>query len=326
MGVNSRTWDIRSTMISPEASSELAPSLNNPEITAIKRWRSCSIETLDSIINGQQTLSSPEEDDNDLADSDSIAFIRKSDPQSGGTYLILDVSQTRALTCHQGQLRLEPICLEDKHISEQAQWTCTEKNGFKGFKNVAEGRFLGHDVWWDFYASASHHSLWESFTIARREGGLYWLQILHWWTQWQVSAKKDCSGVCAERDGGTLWEFVKVLSTGEGSIGAMAPSTTSEADQGERCPDSSVAGIHAPNNTTPTAAPSEIGNHVTGSIGLTRKSDPHHHGKYLIVDAADSGFLTYHNGHLRLQTINLNDPQRHISEQAQWECNTRGGF
>jgi hypothetical protein len=216
MGLNSRTWDIRSTIFSPEASSELPPSLDSPEVTTIKRWRSCSIESLDSIINGQQTLSSPEDDNNVINTSGSIAFIRKSDPQSGGTYLILDVSHSRALTCHKGQLRLEPISLDDRHISEQAQWACTEKNGFKGFKNVAEGGFLGHDLWWDFYSNASQHSLWESFTIARREGGLYWMQILHWWTQWQVSAREDGSGVCAERDGGTSWEFIKVLSTGEG--------------------------------------------------------------------------------------------------------------
>ncbi|KAF4964027.1 hypothetical protein FSARC_8025 [Fusarium sarcochroum] len=164
--------------------------------------------------NGQP-LSWLDDGDSLFDPSDSLAFIRKSDPHLGGKYLILDGPRNRALTCHQGQLRLETISLDDRHISEQAQWLCTERNGFKGFKNVAGRGFLGHDLWWDFYAKASCHSLWESFTIARREGGLYWLQILHWWTQWQVSSRDDGGGVFAEKDKGTLWEFVKIASLGE---------------------------------------------------------------------------------------------------------------
>ncbi|KAL4728192.1 hypothetical protein ACLX1H_004933 [Fusarium chlamydosporum] len=212
MGVSARTWDISSSL----TSSELKTPHESPEDNPPKRWRSCSVESVDAPTDGDLTPSSLEYDDDFCDYSNSLAFIRKSDPQSGGTYLILDVSQTRALTCHQGQLRLESISLDDKHISEQAQWTCTEKNGFKGFRNVAEGRFLGHDLWWQFGAKALYHSLWESFTIARRESGLYWIQMLHWWTQWQVSVREDGNGICAERDRGTSWEFVKVLSMGEG--------------------------------------------------------------------------------------------------------------
>lgn len=98
----------------------------------------------------------------------------------------------------------------DEPISRHWQWFCTEKDGFKGFQNIAERGFLGHDIWWDFYAKVPRHDGWESFTMNRHEGGYYWIQALYWWTLWQVSARSDGHGIVAQRDGGTLWEFVKV--------------------------------------------------------------------------------------------------------------------
>ncbi|KAJ4152156.1 hypothetical protein NW765_017665 [Fusarium oxysporum] len=58
-----------------------------------------------------------------------------------------------------GNLRLEMMNLEDpqRHIPEQAQWKCKERRGLRGFKNVAEGTFLGHDIWWDFYAKVYNY-------------------------------------------------------------------------------------------------------------------------------------------------------------------------
>jgi hypothetical protein len=146
--------------------------------------------------------------------TDSVGLSRKSDPHHDGKYLILDAARNRALTCHEGHLRLEKINLDhpQQHISEQAQWECNERGGFRGFKSVAEGTFLGHDIWWDFYAKVYHHKGWEDFTLCRREGGLYLIQSLDWWTQRQVSAKEDGSGLFRQDDGGTLWEFVKVAN------------------------------------------------------------------------------------------------------------------
>ncbi|SPJ86977.1 uncharacterized protein FTOL_12002 [Fusarium torulosum] len=144
---------------------------------------------------------------------DSYTLTRRSDPHHDGKYLILDISHNRALLCHDGNLRLETINLEDpkRHIQKQAQWECKERGGFRGFKNVAEGTFLGHDIWWNFYAKVYHHKGWEDFTLCHREGGLYWIQSLDWWTQRQVSARQDGSGMLRQDDGGTLWEFVKTV-------------------------------------------------------------------------------------------------------------------
>ncbi|KAF4986359.1 hypothetical protein FGRMN_10886 [Fusarium graminum] len=164
-----RTWDMDSSLSSSTSLNRPANSHSNIHESTAKQWLSLSSESSNKQCS-EQTYPFFEHDDDDDLGADSIALIRKSDPHSGGVYLILDVSQTRALTCHQGQLRLEPISLNNKHVSLQAQWICAEKNGFKGFKNVAEGGFLGHDLWWNFCAKAPWLSLWESFTIDRLAG------------------------------------------------------------------------------------------------------------------------------------------------------------
>ncbi|GKU11671.1 unnamed protein product [Fusarium langsethiae] len=102
----------------------------------------------------------------------------------------------------------------------------------------------------------------------------------------------------------------------------MTPDTVSEAGPVEHWPDSSRGGVDTL-IYTPTS--SEIGYTSNDSFGLTRKSDPHRGGKYLILDVSRSRALTCHDGHLRLEPIDLKDPRRHISEQAQWECNERAG-
>ncbi|QPC73241.1 hypothetical protein HYE68_003993 [Fusarium pseudograminearum] len=144
--------------------------------------------------------------------TDSIVFTRKSGPRHDGRCIILDVSRSRALTCHDGHLRLEAIDLSipHRHVSDHAQWECKERGGFRGFKNIAGGGFLSRDCQWDFYAKVHQHNDWERFTLWRREDGLCWIQILYWWTQRQVSARDDGSGLFRQDVGGTLWEFVKV--------------------------------------------------------------------------------------------------------------------
>lgn len=147
-----------------------------------------------------------------VASKSSLGLTRKSNPHHDGKYLIYDVARGRVLTCHNGHLRLERMDLEkpQTYISEQAQWQCSERDGFRGFKNIAMGSFLGHDFWWDFYAKVYHHKGWEDFTLRHMEGGVYQIQALDFWKQRQVSAKEDGSGLFRDDDGGTLWEFIKV--------------------------------------------------------------------------------------------------------------------
>ncbi|KAI9899672.1 hypothetical protein N3K66_006133 [Trichothecium roseum] len=133
---------------------------------------------------------------------------RRADPTAGETYLIVVRNQGRALTCYNGRLSFEDETGAGKH----SQWTCTWRHGFFGFRNVAEGTYLGHDVWWDFYAKVRHHRGWECFKTEKRPGGGHWLQALYFTRFYQVSAKKGGGhgGLHAEKETGTLWEFVKI--------------------------------------------------------------------------------------------------------------------
>ncbi|KFA71746.1 hypothetical protein S40288_09777 [Stachybotrys chartarum IBT 40288] len=131
---------------------------------------------------------------------------RNAEPEANQIFLIIDKSSGRALTCHNGEVRLE----SGTNLGRHWQWHCAEKDGFFGFQNVAEGGFLGHDFWWHICAREKHHLGWECISVDRRPGGGYWIKLLHWWTYWQLSARTDHNGLFAERDSGTLWEFVRV--------------------------------------------------------------------------------------------------------------------
>ncbi|GKU11798.1 dynamin family protein [Fusarium langsethiae] len=176
------------------------------EVDSVQNWLDSSRSGIDTPI---YTATSPDICGNP---NSSFGLTRKSDPHHEGKYLIHDVSHGRVLTCHNGYVRLKRMDLDkpQRHISEQAQWECNERNGFRGFKNVAAGTFLGHDFWWDFYAKVYHHKAWEDFTLRHMEGGMYQIQTLDLWKQRQVSAKEDGNGLFRDDDGGTLWEFIKV--------------------------------------------------------------------------------------------------------------------
>ncbi|KAF5648036.1 dynamin family [Fusarium sp. NRRL 52700] len=179
------------------------------EVDPVERW-------LDSSVGGIDT---PTHTANSSVvgstSNDSSGLTRKSNPHHDGKYLIYDCSRSRVLTCHNGHLRLEPMDLNkpQSQAPKQALWQCSERDGFRGFKNVAAGTFLGHDIWWDFYAKVYHHKGWEDFTLRHMEGGVYQIQTLDWWTQRQVSAKEDGSGLFRDDHGGTLWEFIKPMTT-----------------------------------------------------------------------------------------------------------------
>ncbi|WZH48443.1 uncharacterized protein QYS62_009617 [Fusarium acuminatum] len=176
------------------------------EADPVEHWLGSSMDGIDTPI---YTVTSP---DVGGTSKGSFGLTRKSNPHHDGKYLIYDVSRRRVLTYHNGHLRLELMDLEkpQSHVSEHAQWQCSERNGFRGFQNVAAGTFLGHDFWWDFYAKVSHHKGWEDFTLRHVEGGMYQIQTLDFWKQRQVSAKEDGNGLFRDDDGGTLWEFIKV--------------------------------------------------------------------------------------------------------------------
>lgn len=136
----------------------------------------------------------------------SLEVTRSAEPVAGNIYIIIAKEQDRALTCRDGNVYLGDSVKEGK----SCQWRCIETNGFLGFINVAEGGFLGRNIWWHFYAKVFHHLPWEYFRVQKQPCGGYWIQALHFWKFWQLSAHCDGHGLFTVASGGTIWEFVKV--------------------------------------------------------------------------------------------------------------------
>lgn len=157
------------------------------------------------------------EGDNAIKESPKISLTprvaRQSVPRADGTFMIIDKYEKRALGCHNGNLHLDKLSEMDVDNSSLTHWKwhCTEKDGFKGFCNVAEGGFLGRDKEWrHFSAKVTHHRQWEYFVVNERDDGYYWIQVLRSDKLFQLSVRADGKGITAVEDGGTLWEFVKI--------------------------------------------------------------------------------------------------------------------
>ncbi|VUC36734.1 unnamed protein product [Clonostachys rosea] len=192
-------YDVESTTLSTLTGLGAATPTTAEGYTAIQEW-------LRSSQPKEWSYSEPEEAPK------STRLTRLSEPHAGTTVLIIDKELNRALACHDGDLTLENVGDLDslESIPVHWQWFSTDTEGFKGFRSVANGGFLGHDIWWDFYARVHHHLGWEQATLSKREEGCYWIQFEHWWTQRQLCARGDGKGVFWQQDGGTLWEFVEV--------------------------------------------------------------------------------------------------------------------
>ncbi|KAK3352972.1 hypothetical protein B0T25DRAFT_197666 [Lasiosphaeria hispida] len=141
---------------------------------------------------------------------------RDAAPWPGATFLILHQPSGRALALVRGQPRLvaasevaDPSATLPGDCSWH--WGCVESSGgWLGFRNLATGVYIGHNIKMEMVATAGSHAGWEGFCARRHPDGGYLLLHPHWWSLLQIVIGEDgCSIVAAER-GGTLWEFVKV--------------------------------------------------------------------------------------------------------------------
>jgi len=145
--------------------------------------------------------------------SDAVRNNSTHDPTPGATFIIVDKSYGRVLACHPGgHLLLDDITEYDPNraIPKRWKWLCTEADNFIGFRNLAEDTFLGHNLWWTFFAHAPIQKGWEHFVLIRRRDG-YCIQSPCWWWFRPLSARFDGSGIEARHPDGSLWGFVKVL-------------------------------------------------------------------------------------------------------------------
>ncbi|KAM3449663.1 hypothetical protein MY3296_006747 [Beauveria thailandica] len=123
------------------------------------------------------------------------------DPTPGDILIIIDKSYPRVLACHPGgHLILDNIAEYDMRepIPKRWKWLCTETDGFIGFRSLAENKFLGRDIWWNFAARATVQKGYENFILIKRQFG-YRVQSPFWFGFKPLSARSDGSGIEAKQ-------------------------------------------------------------------------------------------------------------------------------
>jgi hypothetical protein len=133
-------------------------------------------------------------------------------PQPNKTFLIRDKNSGQLLTLFDGIVRLQPAGT----LGSAYHWTCHEREGWLGFKNIAAGRYLGHDKQGILQAMAVHHQEWENFCARNMQEGGYVLLMTTRGKLWPVKMKLEdglqrlYKAENALVQNGRLWEFVEV--------------------------------------------------------------------------------------------------------------------
>ena len=131
-------------------------------------------------------------------------------PWPGSTFIIRSASSGHVITLLDGQ-----IVLAQLGGRGSIHWACVETKGWLGFRNLASGRFLGHDIKGGLCCSAERHRGWEYFCVRMRPEGGYVLLMTHFERLWHVGIKVEqgVEKLAKIEDGGSggiVWEFVKV--------------------------------------------------------------------------------------------------------------------
>ncbi|KAI0966591.1 hypothetical protein F4678DRAFT_449109 [Xylaria arbuscula] len=160
--------------------------------------------------NSMDQRDSPSSDSSTLGGSTSVFSV----PEPGGIYIIRHTDSDRAMTLVEGRVTL----VEGTRTGGGWQWICEElPEGYLGFRDVVQGKYLGRDNKGGFYAQVGRQGSWESFVLRPREAGGYNLCVRHWFSL------KALSVADAEEPSPRLievpitkeaarWEFVKVDS------------------------------------------------------------------------------------------------------------------
>ena len=131
-------------------------------------------------------------------------------PWPGSTFIIRSASSGHVITLLDGQ-----IVLAQLGGRGSIHWACVETKGWLGFRNLASGRFLGHDIKGTLCCSAERHQGWENFCVRMRPEGGYVLLMTHFERLWHVGIKagQGVEKLAKIENGGSdaiVWEFVKV--------------------------------------------------------------------------------------------------------------------
>ncbi|OCL05127.1 hypothetical protein AOQ84DRAFT_414251 [Glonium stellatum] len=131
-------------------------------------------------------------------------------PWPGSTFIIRSVSSGYVLTLLDGQ-----VALAQPGGPGSIHWACVETKGWLGFRNIASGRFLGHNIVGNLCCLAEHHKGWENFCVRIRPEGGYVLLMTHFERLWLVGIKVEqgvekLAKIENGESNGIVWEFVKV--------------------------------------------------------------------------------------------------------------------
>ena len=131
-------------------------------------------------------------------------------PWPGSTFIIRSASSGHVITLLDGQ-----VVLAQLGGRGSIHWACVETKGWLGFRNLASGRFLGHDIKGGLCCSAERHRGWEYFCVRMRPEGGYVLLMTHFERLWHVGTKVEqgVEKLAKIENGGSdgiVWEFVKV--------------------------------------------------------------------------------------------------------------------
>ncbi|KAL5408951.1 hypothetical protein PMIN03_006215 [Paraphaeosphaeria minitans] len=129
-------------------------------------------------------------------------------PQPGKTFLVRERKSGLLLTLLDGVVSLHPA----GNLGSAYHWSCHERKGWLGFKSVAAGRWLGHDLANTLQATAAHHQGSESFCLRFMPKGGYVLLMKQWDQLWPVKKKQENGVQKAEAPTNhrLVWEFVAV--------------------------------------------------------------------------------------------------------------------
>ena len=134
--------------------------------------------------------------------------LRDAVPWPGSTYIIVDRALGRAVTLVDGALGLTDV----ESTAGNGRWLCVETSGWLGFRNVASGRYLGHDGQKRMLARATQHKGWEYFCARRHPDGGYLLLMTFWDGLLKMGISEGEEALVRTEDGQTTWEFIKVVS------------------------------------------------------------------------------------------------------------------
>ncbi|KAJ1707633.1 hypothetical protein NYO67_10226 [Aspergillus flavus] len=141
-------------------------------------------------------------------------------PWKGGTYIIRDPETKLVIALEKGILGLYPEASVVESIYQfgrGSHWHCVENDSmWLGFYNAVSGTYIGHDNRksnWRFQAKAERHDEWEWFCARQHPDGGHVLLVKHWgeFLPMRIGGKDNRElMVDAKREGGTVWEFIKV--------------------------------------------------------------------------------------------------------------------